>query len=321
MLEYLLLAGGQSFAIQLAEFQMREESLNGGTAVAVRRGVHYGDLHLREVLADFLAGVVRRVVDEDDRVIFPARSLNIKLLDQMPHEEHEGVLVGGCVAKREIDSSVRVQGGDHGEGRADWPRGDRGRGLGRAPHLPSEVRLVDVDHAVAGLKELEHGGRVLLSEDQASLAVDVGRVPLVPPVLEAALPPHDRSDLRPRHLEPAHVQDFVLDEIGAGDRLVVDLQLLYGIDYCDPGDEHPLLGLLSIAHLGRPLLGLDHQIANKPMGDAIEPSDVRLSVMSIEIAMNNLLHFEGAEFATLPLFVLAARRLITELPRLDLLLE
>ena len=103
---------------------MGEQRLDGRAAVAVRSGVHHWDLHLPEVLADLLAGMIRRVVDQDDRVIFPARRLNIQLLDQVAHEDHEGVLVGGGMAEREVDPAFRVQGSNLGEGWADWPRGD-----------------------------------------------------------------------------------------------------------------------------------------------------------------------------------------------------
>ena len=151
---YLLLAGGLPLAVQLAELQVGEQPLDGRAAVAVRRGVHHWDLHLPEVLADLLAGVIRRVVDEDDRVIFPAGRLDIQLFDQVAHEDHEGVLVGGGVAEREVDPAFRIQGSNHGERRADWLRGDRRRRLGRAPHLPREVGLVqpglvDVDDPAA----------------------------------------------------------------------------------------------------------------------------------------------------------------------------
>ena len=171
---YLLLPGGLPSIVELSQLQVAEDHLDGRGSVAVRARVHDGHLHLPEVALDLLARVVGGIIEENKRVLLPARRLFVELPSQVAHEEHEGVLLGGGVAQREVDSAVRVQGSNHREGWTDGSNWLRTWRVGFTPDLSGEVRLVDpglvyVDDALARLEQRQHRQRVLLPEDEASL--------------------------------------------------------------------------------------------------------------------------------------------------------
>ena len=77
----LLLACGLARRVELAELELREQRLDGRGGVAVRRREHDRQLHFQHVAADFLACVVRRVVQEEHRVFLPTRRVLIELDD------------------------------------------------------------------------------------------------------------------------------------------------------------------------------------------------------------------------------------------------
>ena len=94
---------------------MREEGLNRCSLGTVWGCVHVRHLHLVEITPDLLPSVYSRVVHDYEGVLLPAKRLEVELVDQVPHEQHEDVLIRGDVTERKVHPSVRIQRGDHGE--------------------------------------------------------------------------------------------------------------------------------------------------------------------------------------------------------------
>ena len=77
----LLLSRGLARRVELAELEVRKQCLDGRGGLAVRRREHHRQLHFPHVAADFLACVVRRVVQEEHRVFLPTRRVLVELDD------------------------------------------------------------------------------------------------------------------------------------------------------------------------------------------------------------------------------------------------
>ena len=120
------------------------------------------------------------IIQENHAVLLPTWSLPIQVLHQVPHEEHEGVLVSVSVAQGEVDSAVRVQRGDHGEGRRNGFRGRRSRGKRPAPGFALEVGfcepcLIHVNYPLPLVQQSQQRKGKLLSKHEAPWFVGLGR--------------------------------------------------------------------------------------------------------------------------------------------------
>ena len=88
--------------------------------------------------------MIGRIVHQQHRVLLPAWGVQIQLRDQLPEEQHIGILIRLGMAQREPDSTIRIQSGDHREG---WTNGFQLHAAGAAgtaaPQLPRySIRLL-----------------------------------------------------------------------------------------------------------------------------------------------------------------------------------
>ena len=120
--------------------------------------------------------MITSAVEQEDRLLLPFGIFSIELLHQVLHEDEHQVAVRVGVREREVHSAVGIQRSDQRQPGIHCLLDHRSCRIGRTPHLPGEVGLVepafvDIDTPCPFPQQVEHSYRVLLAEDEATFRV------------------------------------------------------------------------------------------------------------------------------------------------------
>ena len=107
--EYLLLTSWEPLRVEISELQSCEQELNRSCGVAVRRSIRDWQLHLGQPLLHLRTCVPGGVVQEDRRVLLPARALLVELVGQVPEESRHYIRVSDGLGQSTPEAAVCVK--------------------------------------------------------------------------------------------------------------------------------------------------------------------------------------------------------------------
>ena len=162
--------------VLVAALVVGEERFANGGRVGVLTTEDRPDAQLEQVFLDLLGAVVGSVVQQQNSVGTPVRILRGENLSEAGEEHQHDVRVRVDLCQRDVEVPLRVHGGDHVDPVAELLRRDGVVAAPLAPLLAAEVqrgepRLVDVDHALALVEELQQCSVVKHPHENRSYAM------------------------------------------------------------------------------------------------------------------------------------------------------